>query len=160
MTFLQQQNERLKTNLSPKGALSFQTAKTPGEATVIMEAAGVQKLKNNTYLDFAFIAAYAVLMYLCCKSLMQNFPKGKARLIGFIFLELSLAIAAFDILENIVMLMTLSGNGSKLSVTITRYACYAKWGMAILVLLYIFVSSVLLIISRVKKDITKNRLNK
>ena len=157
MVIMQKQNERIKSPATPKGIYSFQTSKNIQEANQIISVIGDKKLKRNTYTDFGFIAAYITLMFLCCKSLIQNYTKRYQRILGYVFLELSLAIGAFDLIENIVMLMTLSGNGSQLSVNITRYACYAKWGAAILVMLYIFASSVLIIICSVRKEIAKQK---
>lgn len=134
------QGSKLVSDVMPKGIISFEFAKTYPEAKRMMDGSNIQALKTNTYLDFLFIGAYTALLYLCCKWIINNFRSSGLKRLGWAFLELSLTVGALDILENITMLMTLSGNGSNLSTGISFWAAVLKFTFAAMVLVYLIIS--------------------
>lgn len=142
----------LESKYSPLGIISFELAKNFDGAKDIMIEVGVAKLQWNTGVDFLFIVTYTLFFFFCCRALMNNYRSSGLKTIGLIFLELSVLVGVLDLVENISMLITLGGYGSKLSVTITRISAIAKFSLAAFVLFYIIVASLLMyIISQKEK---------
>ncbi|HMZ46982.1 MAG TPA: hypothetical protein PKG56_08090 [Chitinophagaceae bacterium] len=141
----------LVTDYSPNGIVSFELAKSYRDASAIMMAVGVKPLQINVAVDFAFIIAYCFFLYLCCKALLNQYTKQVLKTIGFIFLELSIFIGILDLVENIAMLITLGGYGTKISVSVSKWAAIAKFSIAGLVIVYILIASILLYFSSRKK---------
>lgn len=145
------QGASLISAVSPSGIVNFEFAGTLSKAKEIMNALSIKNLKTNTYLDFLFIGAYTSLLYFICKWLMKNYHSITLKWIGFFFLELCIAVGSLDILENITMLITLSGNGSNLSTGISRWAAILKFGGIALIFIYIILSGAGIYLSRKKR---------
>lgn len=145
------QGNQLVSDIMPKGIVSFELAKNIKEADAMIAASNLRALKTNTYLDFLFIAAYTAFLYLSCKWVINNLQSSKLKILGWAFLELSLAVGALDILENITMLMTMSGNGSNLSVGISKWSAMLKFSFAAIVVLYLLISYFAIKVSGKKK---------
>jgi len=143
MAILQWQGRELISSYSPCGIVSFELAKHKTVADNIVSTVGKIPLRINVSIDFAFIIAYSLFFYLSCKALMNHFRSSGMKTLGFIFMELGVLAGVLDLCENIVMLITLTGDyGSQLSITITYWAAIAKFIIAALVLAYIIIAFV------------------
>lgn len=144
-------SQNLITDYSPNGIVSFELAKTVRDAKAIMIAVGIKPLQINVAVDFAFIVAYCIFLYLCCKALLNRYNKPGYKTIGFIFLELSVLVGVLDLVENIAMLITLGGYATNVSVNVSRWAAIAKFSIAALVIVYMVVASLLIYFTSRKK---------
>ncbi|MBX2932055.1 MAG: hypothetical protein KF781_08930 [Chitinophagaceae bacterium] len=142
----------LVTDYSPMGIVSFELAKNMKDAYAIMAAVGIKPLQINIAVDFAFIIAYCLFLFLCCKALMSKYNTNTGKTIGLIFLELSVLVGVLDLVENIAMLITLGGYGSNISISISRWSAIIKFSLAALVILYILSMSLYFLLLSKKKS--------
>lgn len=131
----------LVTDYSPYGIISFELAKNMRDANAMMKAVGVKPFQINIAVDFLFIIAYCIFLFLCCKAIMNKFLTSISKTIGLVFLELSVLVGVLDLVENIAMLITLGGYGSNVSVGISRWSAIIKFSLAAFVILYIIITS-------------------
>lgn len=141
----------LVSKFSPLGIVSLELSKNFDQAKSMIDEVGVKPFQWNIGIDFLFIIAYMMLLFLCCKALMNNYRSSGLKTIGLIFLELSVLVAVLDLIENIAMLITLGGYGTNTSVTVSYWAAIAKFVVAALVVVYIIIASILMFIISKKK---------
>ncbi len=141
----------LESKFSPLGIVSLELSKNFDQAKSMIDEVGVKPFQWNIGIDFLFIIAYMMFLFLCCKALMNNYRSSGLKTIGLIFLELSVLVAVLDLIENIAMLITLGGYGTNTSVTVSYWAAIAKFAVAALVVVYILIASILMFIISKKK---------
>lgn len=144
-------NKFVKTSLTPQGVFSIEKAGDISTMDRMVAATGAAPLKVHIYIDFLLIAAYSYLLYVGTKSLTSSFTSRGSKRIAFIFLEMSLAIGALDLLSNILLLITFSGNGGAFSARIINWALYGRFILLGLLLAFLFIASVTLIVKSVQK---------
>ncbi len=148
---MQWQGRELQSKYSPAGIVSLELAEKFQDAADIVDLVGKTPLRWNITLDFVFIIAYGCLFFFCCWALMNNYRSKPLKTMGFVFLELSVLTAVLDIVENITMLITIAGHGSEVSVLVTRWVAYVKFGLAALTLVYIVTAFVFIQLLNKKK---------
>jgi len=125
-------------NKTPPGIVSFELARTPAEAGVILKAwtpALLPLARVNTYLDFIFIACYGWLLWLVCHTLANRF-------VGRWLANAVIVVSAFDIFKNILMFKTMNGLIGNELVASTFMFASAKFVLLASAILYIVASVV------------------
>ncbi len=149
----------LKTSVTPAGILHLEFAYTADQVQHVLAAwpSGqnsflINPARLNTWLDFAFILSYAILLYQLCLWIAFNHPK--LYVIGKWMATSSLAAAALDVLENVGMLWSISGSISETNSIFTFTCAAMKWLIVIFVLVFILVGTIAIL---VKKRISRHR---
>ncbi len=133
----------LKTLRTPKGIIDLEFAYNNNKTVVVINAwssnvliDNIYAAKKNTYLDFLFLFFYSTFLFFSCKkvSIVNNFKRG------FIFAYAALFSGIFDIMENIGMLITLSGKKSETIALLTTSFSLIKWGLVAVSILYLLIS--------------------
>jgi hypothetical protein len=143
----------LKTIATPKGILDLEFAYNKTKAANIISAwspnaivDNISKAKINTYLDFIFLTFYASFLFFSCKKI----AKSNNNKIGLLIAKGALLAGLLDMLENIGMLTSLSGNVCNVVAVVTTFCASVKWALAFLAILYLLIS----IIQFIKKTMS------
>ncbi len=91
---------------------------TPGEA---------DSVRTAIWFDFAYIAAYATVLYVACQRITANLVRY--RWVGKWMARLALAGALADAIENVSALRLLDDRGDGSAARWVEYAGSAKWGL-------------------------------
>ncbi len=140
----------LKTAATPKGILDLEFANTVTKTTIVTTAwaqgpvDNTRAAKINTYLDFIFLVFYASFLFFTCKKIARN-SKGAFIKAGMLIAKGALFAGFLDILENIGMLLTLSGHSSGTIALFTTTCSVVKWGLALLAVMYCLVGLIYLL---------------
>ncbi|MBK5278473.1 MAG: hypothetical protein JJE09_06385 [Bacteroidia bacterium] len=127
--------------LDSKQIVSFELAKTTDVATRIIkewkEKDLVSQARKSIYLDFVFLVLYSVSIGIGC--VVFSLFTGNAFLIqwGSVLSKMVLFAGLFDVIENLAMLKTLSGEVLKLPVAIAFWFATMKFIIVIFSLLFV-----------------------
>lgn len=125
---------------SPMGIVTLELAYTPEKAMVVLDDWKNNNMipvaKNNVWLDFLFIPFYMLLFYTLCGSISVRFT-GFAAKLGVLLAFGALVAAVFDVLENLLMLFTLSGHVLAVTTALTAFFASAKFILLALCLVYV-----------------------
>ncbi len=155
MVVMSETGASLKTNTTPMGIINLELPFTQEKAAAVLTAweattdeKGVSNIKVarvNTWWDFLFILFYSGLLFSIVQ-LMTSKSKSGWYKAGKLLQTGVWAIALLDIAENIGMFYMLNnGASSSLVVAGTSVCAAVKWGLVLLVLLYIILSFVMLL---------------
>ena len=137
VAMMQIQGRSLKTSSSPRGIIDLEFAHTSDRLNEILSQLNLFDVRLNIGLDFLFIPAYT-FFFLCSITVLSNkFGEGPiqntAKYAGFaVYLA-----AMLDIVENILMLLSISGYDNELSLSATTLIAGAKFSLVGLVALYL-----------------------
>jgi hypothetical protein len=133
----------LKTIATPKGILNLEFAYNKTKVANIISAwspnaivDNISKAKINTYLDFIFLTFYASFLFFACKNIAES-NKSK---IGLWIAKGALLAGLLDILENIGMLISLSGYTYDIVAVVTTFCASVKWLLAFVAILYMLIN--------------------
>ena len=150
----------LKTTDTPLGILDLEFAYNTARVNKVIRAwmpastesfGKIETAKWNTYLDFIFLFFYAGFLSLACKRIAQNIKGPVAKAGGFIAAGALLA-GFLDVLENIGMLMALSGSITTGIAFLTTFFSIIKWILAATAVLYALSGLVSLGLNRLKRN--------
>ncbi len=135
----------LKTVDTTKGILDLEFAYNTSKVSQIINAwsakaavDNISKAKINTYLDFIFLTFYALFLFFICKKVATlNTSK-----VGLLIAKGAILAGVLDIIENIGMLISLSGYPSNIVAIITTICASIKWVLAIVALIYLIIGIV------------------
>jgi len=150
------QGESLKTKDTPLGVLNLEFAFNSSHTQYVLAAwhpkikDNIEVAKKNTWLDFIFLFFYSIFLFLACKAISRSFGGLFGRAGKFIAKGAILA-GLLDIIENIGMLLTLSGKGSDTIALCTTICSVIKWALALLAVLYVITAGVALLRSRLTR---------
>ena len=99
---------------------------------------------NNIYIDFLFIPCYALFLAVCCKYMAEKIVRPSYQIWANRLVKLLAVAALFDVVENILMLMSIAGNYTPETLLLTRLIASCKFllvGLAILYILFGLLSS-------------------
>ena len=132
MLVLRWQGTSLITPQSPKGIIDLEFAKTPNRLQQLQLFWNPEAVLQNLYLDFLFIVAYTWFFVTACNAVKNSRSK--------IFSALTISAAAFDVLENFLLILVLNGkfNGSVLQIVF--YAALIKFLLIVIVIGFLIVS--------------------
>ncbi len=145
----------LVNEAAPGGIVSFELAGTLAGSQSIIESwrgptmtwAGI-----NMGLDFLFLFLYATTIALGCLILADRMPEKfqSLKALGR-WLALGILVAAgLDIIENIALILLLTGSGNEFLSPLARWMAIPKFGLVLLALLYIIGGVVSYLTNRIK----------
>jgi hypothetical protein len=142
---LRWQSAPLITSNTPTGILALEFCDNIPELKTILNVWNLNTAVWAVMIDFLFIAAFGVGFYYGSKLVLNKLPNSFTRfMVSFSF------VAPFlDIIEDVLMLITLSGTHSTFILQLTKYVALIKFAAAAIVVLYLLVS--LLIIYGIPK---------
>jgi hypothetical protein len=126
------QGSSLVTPQSPKGIIDLEFAKTSAKLQQLQFFWNHGTVLQNIYLDFLFIAAYTWFLFGACKT-MNN---SKSNL----FSGLAISAAAFDVLENFLMILVWNERFSPSILQIVFYVAAIKFLLIVIVIGYLILS--------------------
>jgi hypothetical protein len=141
----------LKTPTTNAGILHLEFASNKVKVDSILQAwapdpqTGFNKIeaaKTNTYWDFLFLFFYAGFLFFVCRFFANIYKEGSGFAnAGLRLAKWALLAGALDMVENICMLQSLSGNGSNALAMITVIASSIKWCLVFVCVMYILLSA-------------------
>ncbi len=147
----------LVTEVAPGGIVTFELAGSLTESQGIIDSwqgpamtwAGI-----NLGLDFLFIFLYAVTIALGCLILAKKMPDKflSLKTLGS-WLALGVLVAAvLDMIENISLILLLTGSENDILPVLARWSAIPKFGLVLLALLYVLGGALIVLIN--KKDLS------
>jgi hypothetical protein len=130
----------LITASTPTGILALEFCKSPVKADMILSAWSIPVATWAVIIDFFFLAAYGAVFYFGSVTIASRLQNSRLRMFGHAMIGFSLIAPVLDIVENIGMLITLSGARSNWLLRLTCYAAWVKFACAAVVVLYLLVS--------------------
>lgn len=126
------QGSSLVTPQSPKGIIDLEFARTPAKLRQLQFFWNHETVLQNIYLDFLFIAAYTWFLFTACK--IVNNPKSN------LFSGVAISAAAFDVLENFLMILVWNERFSPSVLQIVFYVAAIKFLLVVIVIGYLILS--------------------
>lgn len=150
---LQITGKALITKSTPMGILNLELASA---ANATQQIVNVWERNNlipiaeiHTARDFVFLIFYSLLLFTCCRWLSKKLTNSvfiykAGKWLGFA----ALFAGAMDVLENLGMLVSLTGRVSEKITLFTFYASVIKWAIVALCLVYLLVGFIVLFIAK------------
>ncbi|HEX2606166.1 MAG TPA: hypothetical protein VHK91_02260 [Flavisolibacter sp.] len=128
------QGHALITPQSPRGILDLELAKTHERFLALQLFWDPVAVRTNLYLDFLLIAAYAWFFISGCRYVLHKtkWKRWTARMT-----TISIAAACFDIAENFLLLLILTGRFSTDVLQVVYYCAILKFLLAAIVAVYL-----------------------
>ncbi len=137
---------------SPMGIVSLELASSPEKARSVLDPwtahDQVPIARKNIWLDFLFIPFYMLLFYTLCGSISVRMTGLGAKL-GVLLAFGALIAGLFDVFENILMLVSLSGSLTDLSTGLTSFFASAKFTLLALCLVYVILFGLRLVFLKI-----------
>lgn len=139
----------LKTPTTPRAILDLEFADNGQRLSEVLSVWSISVVKGNIWLDFLFIVSYVLFLSMSAEYSAMKWPAGFGRQLGLFMARAAYIAGMLDISENLLMLQSVAGHYTTLSLQLTYYCAAIKFILAGLILLYILLS--LPIIIRQKK---------
>lgn len=140
MGALQWQGASLKRNMSPRGIIELEMATQPRQVFLLMEVWDKSVVKMNIWIDFLFIVCYVAFLALASEAVSGKWKNQSFKMIGLTLARVAFVIGVLDIGENLLMLQTIAGNFTVVSLQMTHYFAAIKFTLAAIVLIYLLIS--------------------
>lgn len=147
---MRQSGKKLVTDYTPAGIINLELARSKSNVKNILNIWSqknestenlIQVAKNNTYLDFLFIACYTSLLFYTVLLVSGKFSKrSQWAQWGRSLTHFCLAAGVLDVFENIGLLFSLNNQVSNNVVLITFSTSLIKWIIIGLVVCYLLLS--------------------
>lgn len=135
------QGQTLVNAVSPKGIIDLEFAKT-SEKLIALKTGWIKKdVTTNIYLDFLFIISYTWFFILACLYIKKV---AKASTISSVFITVAIVAGLLDVLENCLMLFTISHSNNARALEFTYYSALLKFVLIGILILYLLLSVSLL----------------
>jgi hypothetical protein len=134
------QGSELVTSISPSAIVNLEFAKTKERLNELLINWDISVVKMNIWIDFLFIVSYVLFLSLSSTLTALKWPEGFMRQIGFTFARVAFAAGILDIAENLLMLQSIGGNFTQVSLQLTYYCAAIKFTLAAMILLYLLIS--------------------
>jgi hypothetical protein len=135
------QGSALTTPVSPLAIINLEFADTPQRITDLLSHWDITVVKMNIWLDFLFIASYVYFLFVMAERFSLKWPDGHMmRQAGLFLSRVSIVAGMFDVVENLLMLQTIAGNYTTLSLQLTFYCAAFKFVLIGIVFLYFIIS--------------------
>ena len=135
--WLRWQGASLYTPESKGGIVDLEMADTPEKLQHLMGVWNKQVAVNNIYIDFLFIPCYALLLAVCCKYMAEKIVRPSYQKWANTLVKLIAVAAILDVVENILMLMSIAGNYTPETLLLTRLIATGKFVLLGLAMLFI-----------------------
>jgi hypothetical protein len=135
---------------TPTNIVEFEFAKTVDHAQLIISnwgAEGVTKAQLSIYLDFVFLVLYSWAISLGCKVVVVSHYLGWLKKTGEYLSTIIWFAGSCDLMENVAMLITLSGM-NEFSVTAAYYFAMVKFAIVLVCLLFIIITPVMKVMAK------------
>lgn len=142
IVILRWQGKELVTALTPAGILALEFANTPEKLASILAIWNKETVQNNILIDFLFVIAYTWFFILGVAKSTSQWTHPFMRQFGATGIRMAFLAGILDIVENILMLQSIHGHYSLSSLQLTWYCAVIKFGIVILLLLFIIVTAV------------------
>lgn len=126
------QGSSLVTPQSPKGIIDLEFAKTADKLQQLQFFWNHETVLQNIYLDFLFIAAYTWFFVTACKAVRNDRSN--------LFSGIAISAAAFDVLENFLMILVWNEKFSPSVLQIVFYVAAIKFLLIVIVIGYLILS--------------------
>lgn len=133
---------------TPSGILALEFANTPEKLNYVLSFWNRNMVRNNILIDFLFILAYTWFFVTALAITAGKWQHHLMKQLGAWLIRLSFLAAMLDVVENILMLQSIAGHYSVYSLQLTWYCASIKFGIVILVLVYIFIGRVTALFNR------------
>lgn len=140
MAALRWQGASLKTSASPKGIIELEMATQSRQVAVLMDTWDMSVVKMNIWIDFLFIVSYVAFLALASEAVSGKWKMQGMKIIGLTLARVAVVAGILDIGENLLMLQTIAGNFTVLSLQMTHYFATIKFTLAAIVLIYLMIS--------------------
>lgn len=142
----------LKTAPAPQGIVSFELAGTYENVQRILISWGENGRRNavlSLKVDYAFLIAYALVLYLLCAGVARSWPERYPyiRRLGFILAGGQWVAALLDSLENFLLQLILNGSAASHLPLAARWCALVKFTLIACGGLYILLAGGIRIIS-------------
>ena len=129
--------------LNSKQIVSFELAKTTETATKIIkeweENELIQNARKSIYLDFVFLILYSLSIGIGCIVLSAFTQNSFLVQVGSWLSKIVPLAGIFDVVENLAMLKTLSGEVTALYVVVAYWFALMKFLIVLLALLFVLI---------------------
>jgi hypothetical protein len=137
---LRWQGASLVTTVSPKGIVNLEMATQPRQVTVLMDTWDLSVAKMNIWIDFLFIVSYVAFLAFASEAVSSKWKNQGMKIIGLTLARVAIVAGVLDIGENLLMLQTIAGNFTVISLQMTHYFATIKFTLAAIVLIYLLIS--------------------
>lgn len=137
---LRWQGASLVQPATSSGILALEFADTPKKLEPIFDSWNESVAKINICLDFLFIAAYTNFFLLALAKAGRQWRELVISKLSNTLSWLALLAAILDMIENLLMLQTLSNNYSHYSLQFTWYCAAIKFLIVFLIIIYLLAS--------------------
>lgn len=139
---LRWQGEELVTPLTPSGILALEFASTPEKLTTILSIWNKEAVQKNILIDFLFVIAYTWFFILGVAKSIGQWNNRFMQQFGATGIRMAFLAGILDITENILMLQSIHGHYSVSSLQLTWYCAAIKFGIVIILLLFMIMTAV------------------
>ena len=133
---------------TPSGILALEFANTPEKLSYVLSFWNKSSVQLNIYLDFLFIAAYVWFFVVASAVSSTKWHWVGMQFLGKSCIRLAFLAAILDIVENVLMLQSVSGDYNSYSLYLTWYCAVIKFGIVTLILSYIIITVIKNLINR------------
>jgi hypothetical protein len=140
MAALQWQGASLKRNITPRGIIELEMATQPRQIHLLNEVWDKTVVKMNIWIDFIFIVSYVAFLALASEAVSSKWKNPGFKMMGLTLARVAVVAGVLDIGENLLMLQTLAGNFTVISLQMTHYFATIKFTLVAIVLLYLLIS--------------------
>jgi len=134
------QGASLTTLNSSRGIVDLELATKPSQVSALMDSWDLTVVKMNIWLDFLFIVSYVAFLALASEAVSSKWKNQGMRVIGLTLARVALVTGVLDIGENLLMLQTIAGNFTLVSLQLTHYFATIKFTLAAIVIIYLLIS--------------------
>ena len=135
------QGGTLKTKDSPRGIIDLEFADTPQRLHELLSRWDISVVKMNIWLDFLFIVSYVLFLSIAAELCAEKWPEASVpRKAGLFFAKIAYVAGILDIAENLLMLQSIQGNYTNISLQLTFYCAATKFVLAALIIVYLVAS--------------------
>ncbi|MBL0884511.1 MAG: hypothetical protein IBJ16_14410 [Chitinophagaceae bacterium] len=138
---LRWQGKELITALTPNGILALEFANTPEKLATVLSIWNKQAVQNNILLDFLFVIAYTAFFIFGVANSAVQWTNRFMQQLGATGIRMAFLAGILDVVENILMLQSINGYYSLWSLQLTWYCAAIKFGIVILLLLFMLLTT-------------------
>lgn len=151
MLALRFQGQQLITPSAPNGILSLELSHDADHtAKIVTEWAGTirSSFYINMLLDFIFIIFYGLFLYTSCRYIALLNPTWKR--LAAIMAAASLTAMSFDVIENVLMITSVTTATDPTITFLTRLFAILKFSLVAIVLVFIIIAWLIYYIKKLK----------
>lgn len=132
LTAMVRLDQPLRTAAAPHGIVSFELAGTPAMVQAILASWGSDGRRQallSLRLDYLFLIAYALVLWMLCRMVASAWPDRYRRLsrTGSIVGNAQWAAALLDVIENSMLQIILAGSLAALPPLVARWCALVKF---------------------------------